>query len=189
MARAPRKRTAGKKRKKPVPGWIYLAIGVVIGLGFATWAVIGPFREEIRDLPVATNTKPKAKPIEVEIAPVKSSDADYDFYDSLQNDKTKNRTDISKELAASHIKETPKTIKNSTTYYVQIGSFRNFADADQLKAEFAFLGIIANVVEKEVKNITWHRVMMGPYSSKREAEAMVNTLQKDKRKAFIVSSK
>ncbi|MGV6852535.1 MAG: SPOR domain-containing protein, partial [bacterium] len=169
MARAQRKRTAGKKRKKPIPGWMILSTGLVLGLGIATWAVLGPLRKEVQNLPVpsqSAKTKKKAAD-EVEIAPITSADADYNFYDSLKKD------DKSPSKTQSPTKAKPQQSKSPTSnkqYFVQAGSFAKYADADAVKAELAFTGLVANVVKTSIKGKTWYRVVLGPYSGKRKAE-------------------
>ena len=50
-------------------------------------------------------------------------------------------------------------------FYLQIGSFKNLADADARKAQLALLGIITRI--KETANREggkWYRVQLGPVS-------------------------
>lgn len=48
-------------------------------------------------------------------------------------------------------------------YIMQAGSFKEFKDADGLRAKLALMGIESRVEKAKVGNVTWHRVKMGPY--------------------------
>ena len=55
------------------------------------------------------------------------------------------------------------------TYFLQAGSFRSFAEADNLKAQLALLGVESKIDTVTVNNTdTWHRVRVGPYQDLRE---------------------
>ncbi len=62
-------------------------------------------------------------------------------------------------------------------FMLQAGSFRNAADADQLKARLALLGAVANVQSVTVDGVTWHRVRVGPVQGAREADQLRRRLQ------------
>lgn len=50
-------------------------------------------------------------------------------------------------------------------YMLQMGSFRQYADADRLKASLALVGIQAEIQRVKIDNgETFHRVRAGPYS-------------------------
>ena len=56
-------------------------------------------------------------------------------------------------------------------YLLQVGSFPNAVDADNLKARLAMLGLEASVQVAEVPDKgVWHRVHMGPYASREEVK-------------------
>ena len=50
------------------------------------------------------------------------------------------------------------------SYILQAGSFREFKDADSLRAKLALMGIESKVEKAQVGNVTWNRVKMGPYT-------------------------
>jgi cell division protein FtsN len=66
----------------------------------------------------------------------------------------------------------PDTTPASTqdSYILQVGSFRNAADAEQMKARLALLGSIANIQTVTVNGQTWHRVRIGPFKGARTAD-------------------
>ena len=63
-------------------------------------------------------------------------------------------------------------------YLMQCGSFRAAAQAQEMKANIAFQGLEAQVRPSDGKSGRWHRVILGPYDSKRLAEKHRHSLQK-----------
>ncbi|WP_160285665.1 SPOR domain-containing protein [Pseudomonas knackmussii] len=59
----------------------------------------------------------------------------------------------------------------ATQYYLQAGSFRKQADADRVRAQVILLGQAARVESGAVKDETWYRVMVGPYSDRAQVSA------------------
>lgn len=49
-------------------------------------------------------------------------------------------------------------------YIIQAGSFKEFRQADALRAKLALMGIESRVEKAKIGNVTWHRVKLGPYS-------------------------
>ncbi|MDO9140789.1 MAG: SPOR domain-containing protein [Methylobacter sp.] len=52
----------------------------------------------------------------------------------------------------------------ATSYIMQAGSFKEFKDADSLRAKLALMGIESKVEKAKVGNVVWNRVKMGPYT-------------------------
>lgn len=50
-----------------------------------------------------------------------------------------------------------------SSYIMQAGSFKEFKDADSLRAKLALMGIESRVEKAKIGNVTWNRVKMGPY--------------------------
>ncbi len=50
------------------------------------------------------------------------------------------------------------------SYILQAGSFKEFKDADALRAKLALMGIESKVEKAKVGNVVWNRVKMGPYT-------------------------
>ena len=84
----------------------------------------------------------------------------FDFYTILPgSEEAVTDTQIKAAQQAS-----PGKVKD--TYFLQVGSFQNEADADNLKAKLALLGVEAAIQTATIpeKGI-WHRVRVGPYST------------------------
>ena len=56
-----------------------------------------------------------------------------------------------------------------TLYYLQLGSFRNREDAEQLRARLAFVGTESEIAVGEVNSTIVNRVRVGPFKSANEA--------------------
>ncbi len=55
-------------------------------------------------------------------------------------------------------------------YILQAGSSRNAADAERLRASLALQGMSAQVQPVTVNGETWHRIRVGPFASRAEAD-------------------
>lgn len=64
-------------------------------------------------------------------------------------------------------------------YKMQCGSFRTLKQAEQLKANIAFAGLVAQVSRSEGKNGVYYKVYLGPYDKKREAERDKHMLKRN----------
>lgn len=78
-------------------------------------------------------------------------------------------------------KEAAKTQENSKTrkYTVQAGAFKNAADADSLKTKLEKKGYKASVISsKTKKHETIHKVMIGEFPSRKDAELLSIKIKK-----------
>lgn len=55
--------------------------------------------------------------------------------------------------------------RKTSKYLMQAGSFRQFSEADKLRARLALMGIESRVEKAKVGSVTWNRVKIGPYSN------------------------
>ena len=62
-------------------------------------------------------------------------------------------------------------------YFVQAGAFMRSEDAEQQRARLAMIGHGAKVTEREQAGRTVHRVRLGPYPTRTEADALQMKLQ------------
>ncbi|HCN44231.1 MAG TPA: cell division protein [Pseudomonas sp.] len=64
----------------------------------------------------------------------------------------------------------PPVIKPAATtqFYLQAGSFRKQADADKVRAQIILLGQSVQVESGTVKEETWYRVLVGPFSNREQ---------------------
>jgi cell division protein FtsN len=57
-------------------------------------------------------------------------------------------------------------------YFVQVGAYSNADDAEQQRAKLALAGFRATVTEREQNGRTVHRVRLGPFDKKDDADAL-----------------
>ena len=93
--------------------------------------------------------------------------------ESNQNVKSDNQIiDIKKpSLPDFQFPELLKGIEESDAIYlIQVSSFKNEADAEKLKVKLMLLNfeVFTEVYEKSTDDV-WHRVVVGPFATKRES--------------------
>lgn len=173
-----------KPRRKPAgafSGWTGLACGLVAGLAIAGLVYVKDHRPQG---PVALLAKPdKKKPHNAEQPPdpdgadaAAPDDAgtSYDFYSSLPKFEVvvpEKEKDVRPDIRA-----VPETRRG--TYVLQAGSYKNFADADRVRAKLALQGIESKVQKVSVDNDTWHRIRIGPISNLDQLNRMRTLLRK-----------
>jgi cell division protein FtsN len=66
------------------------------------------------------------------------------------------------------------------SYFIQAGSFRNYAEADRRKASIAFLGINARIEAGTGSDgVTLHRVRIGPFKDYDQVRALLQRLERN----------
>ena len=144
---------------------IGLFFGFLLGLGVAAGIAIYFFKTPI---PFADRPKPQDKPLagdQKSTEPSKSAKAEdkprFDFYRILPG-KEETVTERQMREAA---KQPAKSGAPKESYFLQVGSFPNPADADNLKAKLALMGMEAHVEPANVAGKgVWYRVRLGPYT-------------------------
>lgn len=207
---AARKKPAAKRgasryqapAKKPVPGWIWLACGLLVGGFFMFLFSLEPGRDEIkRDKgEQARASKPTPKP-----APAEPSKPKYDFYTLLPESEVilpqaleeapppapaqkpvtpeeAAKIDAARAEAALNGQVPPPpppviaAAPVTTQFFLQAGSFRRRDDADGLRAQIILLGQNVRVETGKVREETWHRVLVGPFASREQLASAQKTL-------------
>jgi cell division protein FtsN len=144
---------------------IGLFFGFLLGLGVAAGIAIYFFKTPI---PFADRPKAQDKLLPADQKASEASKAAkiedkprFDFYRILPG---KEETVTERQLRDA-AKQASKPGAPKDSYFLQAGSFQNPADADNLKAKLALMGMEANV---EPANLAgkgvWYRVRLGPYS-------------------------
>jgi len=141
-------------RREPLAGWRGVALGAAGGLAvaLAVWLLV-------RDGNEARPARTPAAEAADETAPVAADPAErYDFYEMLP----KFEVVVPEREAALPRGAPPTTAEPAGAYVLQVGSYRNFAEADRVRAQLALQGIESRVQRVSVDNDTWHRVRVGP---------------------------
>lgn len=186
--------------KKPVPGWVWLVCGLVIG-GFIVFLMnLEPGGDEIKrnkETPKPTNREqPKRSDPAGQVPKPK-----YDFYTLLPESEvilppeTKQpepppskpvtpeeaaKIDEARAQAAlsGEVPPPPPTVAKAAAvqFFLQAGSFRQQAEADRVRAQIILLGQDVRVESVRVRDEPWYRVLVGPYSSREQLNAAQKTL-------------
>jgi len=74
-------------------------------------------------------------------------------------------------------------------YILQAGSFKNSEDADRLRAQLILLGMTAKVDPVSSNGSTWHRVQVGPFTSRSKLSKARSTLFDQNIDALLIKRK
>ena len=126
----------------------------------------------------------------------------FDFYHILPKTNENEQTptpDQEKQLTApvenkSAVRKaatqiTKKPEQEKTIYFLQAASLKNTKEADKLKAQLILAGFDVSVNTVKKNHFTWHRVVVGPYSSKAQALKIKNKLKKSHVDSILVTDK
>ena len=102
------------------------------------------------------------------------SASSYDFYSMLP--KFEVVVPEKDKDVRPDIKSVPETRRG--TYVLQAGSYKNFADADRVRAQLALQGVESKVQKVSVDNDTWHRIRIGPISKLDELNRLRTILRR-----------
>jgi cell division protein FtsN len=167
---------ASARRKKPgkksqgTPAWMWLMTGILIGLGLAYYLWSKGFIPQPQVDATVTEESVPADTEEVAPATGEPKKSRYDFFTVLpEMEVIVPEQELSKK---SQPRETATVQADSDSYLLQVGSFREKSDAEQMKARLALLGIATRIQTVTVNDATWHRVRVGPVSGARQADEM-----------------
>lgn len=144
-----------------LPGWVVLLLGLAIGAASVLMAQLVSKRAGSTD-GIAGLFAPRAKPVEP--PPAKQATATppkpkLDFYTVLPEIET-----VLPDRGTRAKSTKPDRTDADVRYILQVGSFANFADADQLKARLALQGMRATIQKVTIEGRgEYHRVRLGPF--------------------------
>lgn len=177
-----------RQPKPPVPGWIWLVTGCLLG-------AFVMFLLHVSKMPPAQPQGDKGHPQEAASAqkasPEAKPEADesvkprYDFYRLLKENQPPH----------SPRSETPVTANPSTpvdanaNFVLQVASYKTPEDAEATKAKLLLIGLTARVEKVTLRNTeTWHRVLIGPVKSVSEADRIRGLLTDNKYDALVLKA-
>ncbi|VAW50421.1 hypothetical protein MNBD_GAMMA06-1715 [hydrothermal vent metagenome] len=179
------KTRASRKKKKTMPGYVWLLSGLAIGLFVAFIVYLDKQPESDKNFGRAVQHELKKlkqqanKTSSKKDAAAKSKEKKepkFNFYTILPE------LEVFIPESETRPPET-KNKKNSNSknkqYVLQVGSFQNINDAKKLKANLAFLGLQANIQSVTVNKQAWHRVRTGPYKNKQQLYKNQKLLKKN----------
>jgi len=107
----------------------------------------------------------------------------YDFYQMLPNFEVvvpEKDKDVKRDPPAA------AKIERPGVYVLQVGSYRNEADADRVRAQLALQGVTARVQRVAVDADVWHRVRIGPITNLDELNKVRRQLRAAEVDALVI---
>lgn len=164
--------------------FIGLILGLCIAVGVAWYMNKTP-------IPFLTKAKPPEKaaiePGKAVVRPDENTTQQvekprFEFYKILPG--------AEEPVTEQQIKQAAKTGAPAQNFLLQAGAFQNPADADNLKARLALIGVEASVEPIDLpEKGTWYRVRVGPYTKVDELNRIRQTLAQNGIEASLVKIK
>ena len=157
-----------KARREPFSGWTGMLIGFIAGFGVGLALYFFDPRSAAQNGGGQTP----------EPASARESTGDepterYDFYEMLPNFEV-----VVPEREAAVRRDQPTApVDKAGSYVLQVGSYRDFNEADRVRAQLALQGIESKVQKVSVDSDTWHRVRIGPISDLAELNRIRDRLR------------
>jgi len=189
-------RQATRGGGKSWPAWIWVGIGLLLGVGLMLvvlgkdWAPL--LRKKNLPQPNPAATAPQAsEPAVADTSKKEPPKKSYDFYKVLEANEvvipdaelteTARAEQQAKNAATPGTTPTPApgvapATASGGRYILQAGSYPDAKGADEIKAKLALLGFQANVQPVTVNGKQWHRVRLGPYASASDLESAKRSL-------------
>ena len=150
------KRTFNNKTQSTIPAWIWALTGMLAGILFMLLLYVTTInsRQSVTNAETNQTEDTKTKQTDKNQQP----QPHFGFYQLLKEQEV---------VVPDTMPELADTESDNTVYLLQAGSFRNSADADQLRAQLLLLNLTATVEKARTRTgDTWHRVLVGPFESR-----------------------
>ncbi|MGA9852945.1 MAG: SPOR domain-containing protein [Gammaproteobacteria bacterium] len=158
---APRPKDKPRKNNGGFPGWGWFVFGIIVAVVIIKGAPQVWKKVERRINPAATETAKTAVKTASKAPAASTAPAEphFDFYKMLPSFQVVIPSQ-DKEVRSGDV---PGPVSQPGTYFLQVGSFQSYSEADRLKANLALLGVESGIQQVKVNNgSTWNRVRIGP---------------------------
>jgi len=177
MAKKRRRKAGGrsgrKQKNNAIPGWIYMFVGLAIGLTVAYAVYVNDRRQPapttaIESTPAA---REPASTVPEVIEETPDAAVTFDFYDMLPSLDVEVFEDEKAPASAPAARSKPPApVTTQGVYILQAGSFSKLEDANRRKAELGLLGIRSDIKKGTANGRQVFRV----YTDPMEQTAQVN---------------
>jgi len=164
--------------------------GLALGLAVALGVYLFDRRTEAR-LGARQTAAPMIRDeaqAETKPAPASQEQAEtqqFDFYEMLPKyEVVIPEQDAPRSGAAPAVVAGP--VRKPGAYILQAGSFRNFKDADRVRAMIAMQGVESRIQKVTIDKDTWHRVRVGPITNLQKLEDTRSKLRQSQIDALVI---
>lgn len=166
MATAKNSRGATRGNSGGTPTWVVFCAGALCG-GFLTFLIFlgGVGSSQSENGQDKKNTAVAPKPAKPEKKT--TTDTQFDFFTLLPEREVIVPDEQPRDSAPSN---------EQYNYILQAGSFKTTKDADRRRAELLLLGLDAKTEAVQANGDTWHRVYVGPFTSRSKLSKARSTL-------------
>lgn len=184
------RQTRGGPPKAGMPGWIWLLVGVALGVaGAAGYYISRPLASA--PITAIDDKSPVTGRRTVEIPPKKESR--FTFYELLPKYEVlvpKETLKPAPKPAAAPANggtAAPAATNSGARFLIQAGSFPARTDAEQQKANLALLGIESKIESVTIDNRdTWYRVRIGPERSEQKVRTILASLEENQIESQVI---
>ncbi len=153
-----------------MPAWVWLFTGAVLG---AFVMFLMHLSEVSPQTPIATHPTSSSTPSANTVQKPR-----FDFYELLK------QTDIP---VVPNKQPGTASASPKMEFLLQVASFKSAADAEQLRAELILLNLDAYTENAKIRNgETWHRVIVGPFTSKSKLSKARSVLLSNRHEALVL---
>ncbi len=174
------------RKRQTVPGWLWLATGLTIGLFIAFLVYLNKIPVDSQDVAVTqknnTNSANETKRKNQQKKSEQHKETEFSFYSKLPTMEVTLPAEPQHRAPPKSSKITsPPAVKGSKAYVLQAGSFRKYKEADSLKARLALLGFEATIITVTTGiDSIWHRVRIGPFVNAEQAKKTQDKISRNK---------
>lgn len=166
-------------------GFAGFVVGLALGLSVALAVYLYDRRPAAR---MAQQTPPittEEAPAPQEPAPAsQQAETQYDFYEMLP------KFEVVIPEQDGRVQEPASSgagpVQKPGAYILQAGSFRNYADADRMRALIAMQGVESKIQKVTIDKDTWHRVRIGPITNLQKLEETRSKLRQARVDALVI---
>lgn len=172
-----------------VSAWGGFTIGLLLGLIVATAIYIYDRRPGAN---INANSPPLSNEKQASASSAPTPDSaqsgesgnEFDFYDVLPKLEVEVARDSAKKPANNS--SAAGAIDVPGSYVLQVGSYRNFVDADRVRAKLAIQGVESSIQKISIDNDVWHRVRIGPINNLSKLEDTRRKLREAQIDALVI---
>jgi cell division protein FtsN len=159
-----------------------LLLGLAIGLGVAAAVFIYDRRPSVAKEAAPAPARNATRAAEEDTA---DDSGQYDFYEMLPKFEVV-VPEKEKAEAPGVAPAAAAAARRAGAYVLQVGSYRNFADADRVRAQLALQGVESKIQRISIDNDTWHRVRVGPISDLQELNRTEQRLRQAEHQPLVI---